>query len=279
MTKIIFKISIFIMVIGLVLSMISIFVLGEGDVMKIKSFYNEDDLYEEKHYTIDNADINSFNLELVNRNTEIKRANISNVNIKYFNSEYDSIVISEKNDTLLITNKFKNKFFNFFRWKSKDKSLILIEIPLEFELNLFISNTINGSLKMTDLRINKIDFKTTNGNSTFTNIEVKESLSSKSTNGTLNLENLEAKKVELSSTNGTLKLIKVKSDNISGATTNGTINLDIVGDPKDYAISAITTNGKITFNGLRLANDTHQDDGTKKISVKTTNGSININIK
>lgn len=278
MTRKILKLGIFIIVVGLILSIVGIFVMGEGDIKKITNFYNEDHLYEEKKYIVEDDNINSLKLKLTNRNIEIKRTKVNNIEIKYFDSEDDKLNLTGEESTLYITDETKSKFFNFFRWRSRECTLIEVKVPLDFELDLFMSTTINGSLNMTDIAIKNIDFTTTNGSVNFNNVIVSEELSSSLTNGNVILSSVQANKMVLITTNGYIKFSKVISNDINGVTTNGTIKLDINGNPDDYNIEAKTTNGKITFNGLSLANGVHQAQAPNKINVKTTNGGITINI-
>lgn len=279
MTRKFLKLGIFIILVGIILSVAGIVILGEGDIRNLTRFYNEDHLYEEKNYKVEQDNIKSLNLNITNRHIEIKRTNVSNIEIKYFEKSTEQIDITETDNILYITNKHNNRYFKFFRWSSKNRIVIEIKVPLDFELDTFTSETINGGLTMSDIKINNIDYITTNGNVNFNNVVVSGNLKSGSTNGNVILESVHANNIHLTSTNGSIKLTNVASNIILGETTNGKINFDLIGNPDDYSITAKTTNGKITFNGLRLANGTHQAEKSNKIDVKTTNGSITINIK
>lgn len=279
MTRKFLKFGVFIILVGIILSVVGIIILGEGDIRNLTRFYNEDHLYEERNYKVDQDNINSLNLNITNRQIEIKRTNVSNIEIKYFEKSGDIIDITESDNTLYISNKHKNRNFKFFRWVSKNKIILEIKVPLDFEMDTFTSKTINGGLSMSDIKVSNIDYMTTNGNVYFNNVDVTGDFKSSSTNGNVILESVHAHEIQLASTNGSIKLTKVTANNILSETTNGKINLDLIGNPDDYSITAKTTNGKIVFNGLRLANGTHQAEGFNKIDVKTTNGSITINIK
>jgi len=108
-----------------------------------------------------------------------------------------------------------------------------------------------------------LDMNSTNGKIEIYDIEGK--VGSKSTNGSINIEKVNGDAV-LRTTNGSISASGVRGD-IKAETTNGKVDLkEIIGN-----VSAKSTNGSINSQIIKI-------DAVKEMNLRTTNGSISINL-
>ena len=168
-------------------------------------------------------------------------------------------------------------------------------------------STDNGAVRMNDFRAKSVSLSTDNGAVTLKNVNVDESVSIKSQNGAVTLENVnvdesvtvktqngavhmknvDAVSITSEADNGTVKLEKCKAGQIHAETKNGAVNVvTIVGDE----IKLITNNGSVSGTILgkrddyRIESQTNngsnnlfnKSDGSKLLSVRTRNGSVNV---
>ena len=155
-----------------------------------------------------------------------------------------------------------------------------IKVPKGLELEKI--RTVNGNISISG-PVTDVRATTTNGD-----ISVKEAsgrLVFQTTNGNVNTEDIYGE-IDVRSTNGSIYLeMDSVSDEITARTTNGGISLTIDSKDIDADVEARTTNGRIyidfpvTIQSGQISKrrlDGRIGDGGPLISLKTTNGPVNI---
>lgn len=174
----------------------------------------------------------------------------------YYDDDKFTYDFDYENNVLTLTNDLDNKqfFLNFIdiiRLVTENYS-VRIEIPTDLVLDYANIQSTNGEIEIRNVDFNSVRIITSNGTITLTNMNVEDDITAHSTNGTIIVKNITV------SGNGTLDL----------ALTNGTIDVESV-NFKDYIIE--TTNGTINLDDLNVT----LQDGTT-LHADTTNGSINL---
>lgn len=156
-------------------------------------------------------------------------------------------------------------------------------------------STNNGKFELNDATCDSLTVKMSNGTVLAKNISVAENAVVKCSNGIIKVESVTAPSLSISSANSSLSAIDVKAKKFECSTANGTIDASGIsaddmrletsngkicaaplGSRDDYKLSAETSHGAITVDGVaykHLADVTH---ALKRICVKTANGDIDI---
>jgi DUF4097 and DUF4098 domain-containing protein YvlB len=185
----------------------------------------------------------------------------------------------------------KWNLFTIFDWKAK-KPHLEVKIPQSLLTKI---ETANGSVHVTDMNgdsdikssngeITAINVKgnvkadTSNGSGTFT--DIAGSLDIQTNNGALTLTNI-AGTVVAESSNGSIKGSSIINGDWELGTSNGKVTLAIP-ESSHASIQADTSNGKIAGDFKWQKGDNSHCTGTigtgeNKISLKSSNGSIDVN--
>jgi hypothetical protein len=296
MTNKIFKISIVLILIGIVFTTIGL-IAAKGDVQGVVFRYNIDEEYtfveEEVTEVLTTLDFNS-----VNRKLSFKVSDDDTFYVDYYTSEKDRIDFSIEDSTMVFKNIVARQTFRLFQWTSPHIANVNIYVPSSFDGELVIKNT-NGKIEIVGLdQLLKISISVTNGAIDIQDVTSRENIVVSTTNGGVYLKNVQTPAdVRLSTTNGNLDVensvidgqlrmrssngkIAIKnitSDHIDMQTTNGTIVVTMVGNPQDYLIDVQATNGKIKINDITYGNQVLYPLNTKEIRAQTTNGNITMN--
>lgn len=229
--------------------------------------------YTETIFTSE-TELDNLDFQMINRSIIVKRKDVENVEITYFQSEKDFIEIKEISGNLVLSNKVKRNAFNIFSRVSAEKKLITITIPRNYAYDFKIK-TINGDLLLEDLGVVKnIELGTINGSVTIKNIETTLNCKINSINGFILGENIISNNVHLETVNGEINLKNVVSNDIKLITTNGSIDVEVFGLFEEYRIDAHTTIGKVYYNDLVLANGIIHKEALKNIKISITTGNI-----
>lgn len=232
--------------------------------------------YTETIFTSE-TELDNLDFQMINRSIIVKRKDVENVEITYFQSEKDFIEIKEISGNLVLSNKVKRNAFNIFSRVSTEKKLITITIPQNFAYGFKIK-TINGDLLLDELGILKnLEAGTINGSITIKNTEITLNCKINSVNGFILGENLIANNAHLETVNGEIDLKDVVSNDIKLITTNGSINVEVLGIFEEYRIDTHTTIGKIYYKDLILSKGITNKEALKNLKISTTTGNITIN--
>ncbi len=276
MSKKLIKISIFIIILGITLSIIGL-VGFKGDLEVVAQLYNQDYLYESKDFSSTN-NFEDISIDVLNRNLIFEQNDDNELKIIYFDSEDDFLKTSENGSSLIITNDAKLKIQRFPRWESIDIRDVIISLPSNFSGNI-TTKSLNGSIKFEDINILKaIKVSTTNGNLDLIQIDKLDSIDFHTTNGYARVIDATIDDIKLSNVNGFHFVSDVIAKIIDITTTNGNIEVILNGNPSEYKVSTQTVNGKMYFNGKEVQNGTIQPTGIYEIKTETVNGKIKITI-
>ena len=155
------------------------------------------------------------------------------------------------------------------------------EIRLPENINLELAKTTNGSIEIDGISGDAL-IKTTNGEIRVEN--VNGIIESETTNGKISIRNTRGLK-QARTTNGNVdvEISELPNTNVEIRTTNGSIDLCLP-DNLDADLELHTNNGRIHTRGFRLlVNEISRNyingqlgNGGRRMSVRTTNGSISL---
>ncbi|MDR0266686.1 LiaI-LiaF-like domain-containing protein [Paenibacillus sp.] len=219
--------------------------------------------------------------------------------------------VNTEGDTLVLSLNDDNNWFSFFNIEfDKDEEYLNVQIPKPLEVEVHTKNdsikgretgagftavTTNGSINLT--QIEGIVSATTS-NSSITLEQIKDNVSATTTNGTVRVTDVGgsaqlktsnsaitvnniAGGLTAKTTNGSIKGTSAIGGDWNCSSSNGSISLGI---PKNTnaEIKAKTTNSSIKGNISWVQDDDDKrsatiGDGTHKVELDTTNGSIKVN--
>lgn len=273
-----FKFGEILLLLGLIAGVVSVAVLGREGVDKIVNYFNEDENYEAESFT-STEEVDKINLQCVNRNVKVIRAEIDHVQIDYFVSDKDPIEVSESNGEIIMTNKVRWRVFSVFRYVSTEKRTVSVTLPNDLVLDVEIETT-NGSIGLENLAdVKSVLLESTNGSITVKGVNSLQDIEVETVNGGLNVQNVTANKIILETTNGGITVFEATSDDIRLQSTNGGMNVNISGNFENYRVNVRTTNGRIRFGDLVVASGIMNPNAEKNLEIKTTNGSVDLSFK
>jgi len=165
---------------------------------------------------------------------------------------------------------------------------IIILVPLQWSGKLSI-NTTDGDIHVGNIDAKSIDMITTTGdirakemsskgdilfNSLTGNLDLKDVYSDgniiqESKTGDVNLKRINVVNLSLKGTTGNIKFDRLHAQNIVIDVTTGNVNGSVLGNKDEFSFSSRTTWGERTF-------PSEWGEGSKRLSVETTTGDINI---
>lgn len=225
-------------------------------------------------------------LIIEDRNIPIEIVGVSGeqTRIKYNQSRDIKYKIKQTGNTLDMERKkvfgFNFNFFDFGRREPK----VTVEVP-KAELNELQVETSNSKILTENLTLNQLELETSNSKLHITNVDAK-TVDAETSNGEIdlakltfnegdfetsnskiNLEDLDFGEGDFQTSNGKINLKNVKpAESVLLATSNAQVTGTIIGDQADFSTRAKTSNGS---NNL-----TNQTNGSKELTVKTSNGDI-----
>lgn len=234
----------------------------------------------------------------------------NNVIVKYFDRkrEYYSV---EESDVLKIKKIASLKWYHYiFRFNFHAR--MEIYLPKSYSGKMEIK-TSNGSVSINSVTAENMEVITSNGKIVVENLSVENEFKFRSSNGKVCAENVKGKSFEIQTSNGKIVAVNaefqnvfkcrtsngkiiadgIKSDEIELKSSNGKVLLDravigssmkvktsngsikgtILGNREDFTIESKTSNGKSNLP----QNISHSmQKGDKKLTVETSNGSIDV---
>lgn len=136
-----------------------------------------------------------------------------------------------------------------------------------FAQSLEINGT-TGSIRVYDTESGTIKAETTTGEIRFENAGAK-SIGVTLTTGEIHLRSVHAQRLSAHSTTGSIRLDGVDSDETDVTATTGSIRGQLPGHMSDYTIESSTSTGSNNLPQTQIS-------GSRKLSVRTTTGSIKI---
>jgi len=272
----ILKISMVVIIVGIVLTAIGLIVVGPNFEGLIDRF-NIDDQYESVSKT-GTLEVANVKIEAINRRIIVVASDQGEVVIDYFESERDYFIYSFEDGIMHLKNKTVWPTIRLIpTWVSSEINTITIHLPSSYSGKLDLMTT-NGAIDIQDIPVlESIHSHTTNGSSLVKNTKTTGNMHVSSTNGEIKIEDTEVEgELEAETTNGSIRLSYVVCERVNAQTTNGDITVTMAGDEDDYKIDVRTTNGQIKLNGLGLSSQVINSEKIPYLKLRTTNGKITI---
>lgn len=298
--------SVFLLIIGLILSFIAFSLTGFN--VYALDLCGEP---QEIQYTAKNNEIKSLEIKLYNDKLQIRSSSeIDSIRLTYYTTDCCPVVAEESGDTLSLYYNISSFEYGLKQLTkgmahglAKSEKTTLIEIPENQNIELNVS-TQNGEVDISDISLSsKIHIDTSNGRIIAQNIESKtaeiytsngnitaqnikaENTKVQTSNGTIYAQNIQSDKLSLETSNGELQLKNITADKLTGYTSNGGITISNV-EAED--IICVTSNGSITTDNnkgrhIELGTSNGNISGTLNIdpnefvvTSSTSNGSNNL---
>lgn len=270
-----FKFGGIILLLGLIAGVVSVAVLGREGVDKIVDYFNDDKDYVAMSF-VSEEEVDKINLQFVNRNVKVVRADVEHVQIDYFVSDKDPIEVNETGGEVIMTNRVRWEIFRIFRYVSSEKRMVSVTLPNDLALDVEIETT-NGNIVLEDLlSVESVLLESTNGSITVKGVNSTNDIEVETVNGGLSVQNVSASRIVLETTNGGITVSGASSDDIQLQSTNGGMNVNVSGEFEAYRINVRTTNGRIRYGDLTLASGIMNPNAEKNLVIKTTNGSVDL---
>ncbi|MBN6206542.1 DUF4097 family beta strand repeat protein [Ralstonia pickettii] len=170
--------------------------------------------------------------------------------------------------------KLKEKILQFFNFDFNLKSFaIKIHLP-EQTYESITAKTVNGKITIDQIIADSIEGESTNGSITLKDLRTQKVIT-KTENGKINLQAVEGE-LQAKATNGRIELDTDHMDRaIDFETVNGKLIIHTEETPKNAEIRAEVVNGSVNIFGEKNQH-TIIGDGANKINLKTVNGSITV---
>ncbi len=228
---------------------------------------------------------------------------------RFVSAKEKYFTVQNENGTLTVTQKTGNIFYRIITKKFEFKLIL----PKSFDGRLrfrnkngglYIKNcnfrdtdlhTLNGVLDLENAGCDELSLKMRNGRIELKKLTVKNGVSVKCANGyvkaeeltsaafsvsgsnvTLNAADVKTDKFDCSVDNGSFSVSAVDAQDIKLETSNGKIDLLAAGSRDDYRLSLETAHGSVAVDGTPGKNISDPAGADKKITVKTSNGDIDI---
>lgn len=289
----ILKFGAFLVIVGFVAVIIGMVVTGD-------QISPADQNYEYKTESIEMGTIDTVEMVMDNRNIIVDRSTSGKIEIDYYESEKDPIEVTTSADKVVLENEYKwyEHLFDFWSWMVKDEYMdVHLYLPegVDYTLDMDSSNgdisfsnlnnladitadSSNGTIRVIDVTVEKVDIQSSNGSMTLTNV-IADSFKVDSSNGRITVTNITATlgSVSLDTSNGAINCTGITADTLYATTSNGSIDILQNGSEDDFFIDMSTSNGTVYLNGDNRGTVCRENTSlTSKITLTTSNGSINL---
>ncbi len=284
---------------------LALFLIGLGIVAVVVAVSDENPFnideteFEKVEYSYEADDLNSFDLNFENRSFYIKESLDGQIKIEYYVNEKETVTVNDNDLTLEITHEvdWVNQIFSWFNYLGdNDFYDVYIYLPtsVTYDVMLHTSNGIleiynldnigvltfsssNGRIDLENVEADNIDVATSNGRIELANVTVAENIRLDTSNGKIKLNNVVAgKDVSADTSNGDVTVAEIIAEDIELETSNGSIDVSLYGDKDDYKLIAGTSNGDIDYDGLGITGGVVNSSGIYVLDVDTSNGNITI---
>lgn len=248
---------------------------------------NNDPGFTEKSFVSTQA-ITAINAEDENVSVDIIESNDDKVHITYYENSSTQYNITEENGVINLSVHKTFKITGIFNFNFESVKLV-IEVPRGYDGKLNIS-TSNAAIFVSRVTASDVYLKTSNGHVDTDFLIATGDIEITSSNGRIELSNTSGNDFTVETSNGKIEIVNITAqEGIELKTSNGSISFDSVdyvselrckssnasidgtlpGNMTDYSIISDTSNGN---NSL----PSDMNSGDKKLNVKTSNGSIDI---
>lgn len=267
---------------------VGIIFLGVGFVMGGKGIIIDDNfnvLTEREVYTYEKdglKEFDSMDIDVKNAKVVVKKSRDDSYGIKVslekFGNEEPRIEV--KGNCLYVKEaEKKGMFFSFGLGSIGNNTYVEVYIPAKEYEDMHIKSS-NGSITVEGdegVSFANTSLKSSNGAVSISEIKNTGSMYVKTSNGSITVRDSEFKGGEFKTSNGKITSIdNTFAKDADFKTSNGSIEFETDGGVDAYRFDAKTSNGSIRVNGDKKGKDCEWGTGFIDITVKTSNGSINI---
>jgi hypothetical protein len=250
-------------------------------------------------YVKDVDNVTSLVMMLKNRQINIYPTDGNNIELSYYESEYDRFDISFASGTVTINNEVDPYLFfgglNFF-WGYQTVFTVELGIPESstFEIEAYTSNgaiesgifeemgalkfeTSNGAITMETIdTLPSIDLKTSNGQIELSQMNITDSLRVITSNGRINITDVTCPDIEGTTSNGNVLATSITTQSLDLHTSNGEVHAEVIGDMANYRVKMQTSNGHYYLEGERVTTNAYNTHLGAIIDLSTSNGDIKL---
>ena len=259
-------------------------------------FTDENYTLHEESYSFDAFE--AIDLDFQNRKIYVLESSDDEIHVKFYTHEKDMFEYSDLDNELNITNsrKWYYNIFSFDIFSNREFFKVYLYLPTTTSIESLKVKSSNGLLSLdVNATFDIIDFKTSNGRIDILNLEANNVIATSSngsiniknlivtnkidlytSNGEVAIENVTAPIIEANTSNGKIKAENIVTDNIDLDTSNGDVYLSIIGEKDEYRVTLSTSNGSKTYDGLKVASGTINSEATKPIRLDSSNGDVEV---
>lgn len=210
--------------------------------------------------------------------------NIDKVNIIYSTKEKGTLEINNNSkDSVTIKEKKSNSFINFAF--ENEKPTISIYLPINYYEDINIESVSGNIDSYNDLSLPNININSTSGDISLLNLKIDDSLLINTLSGKINIEEINAKNIEINSTSGNLEIYNITAEDVEFASISGEIYVDsIIADKLDLNVTSsdveldyLDINNEINLGTVSGDLDLILKEQEYKYSAETVTGTISIN--
>ncbi len=227
-------------------------------------------------------DFTAVEFDLESNSVEILPSDDGNFSISYYHSEYYIMEYGTDDGVLSLSGEYKRGYFwKWLKATSAKVSTVTLRVPAGSAFAADI-DTVNGRITVEDTVLESGSFSAVNGRVSIKDCQVSGELIISATNGLVNVEGVQAYRVNVNTVNGAITLKNVTAEqDVDCGTVNGMVSLTnisagsaakaatttgavVISDSSAPLISGMTVNGEVKLTGVT----------GQSIKAKTTNGSV-----
>lgn len=252
-------------IIGAIILVLGLFLFAVGfsmtgfDITKLDT----EGTYEEKTYQ-SNGNVKAITINDSNTDVKVIVSADNKLHMTYYENEHAYYEISEDNNTLSVEKKNNFKWYNNLFNLKFEKTTLLLTVPSDFDGELSVK-TSNNSITVTDINIEEMLLRSSNGKIEVENVKVAGLLDTNTSNSSIYIsDSAISGDVVCRTSNGKIELEKVECGNAKADSSNGGITIAAV--TSKGRIEAQSSNGRIEIDDIEFGTD---------LTLITSNNSIN----
>lgn len=222
--------------------------------------------FEERSYET-SARLTEIEIDIKNVPVRVEPSRDSSIHLAYYESDRVSYTINElDNGKLRVTSTDKTKWYDhYFNIVNVDffYNVFTVTIPESYEGEIRIK-TSNGSINIEDLRLKDLKLTSSNGSITAEKLAVDGEINLNTSNSKIRVSDVSAGgDIICETSNSPVSIKRAAAENISVKTSSGSIDINGVAASRELNLK--TSNGKISFERVNVGS---------ALVCKTSNSSV-----
>lgn len=272
-------------VLGLTLSVVAFF-MGL-DIEAFRTYFNEDDQYELKTYTIEN-NFDVLSISADQRHIEFVLTDTNHVTFTYYErTSHDQFKILEESSELSFehVNKLNIRSWFNFKYVSRERLTVTVEIPKTADYRVYVYSSVGnlhmtfdeifafremeinsktGSVNLTNITAESLVVELDTGSVVINQVEVAQNTSVETDTGNIRITDLKTKDLTTKSDTGNVTLTNIDVDNLDLSLSTGGVSISNSTVDQNLIINSST--GNVTVTSV-LANDYDIRTRTGRVSM------------